>query len=56
MKPEEFNKKMEELYNNRGGDIEAFHSDADSLMCELLTSLGYEKGIKIFEDADKWYA
>lgn len=40
----------------RGDDEEVEHSDMDDLMCELLTSLGYEEGVQIFKDAHKWYA
>ena len=28
----------------------------DDEMCALLSSLGYSKGIDIFENVDKWYA
>lgn len=40
----------------RGDDEEVEHSDMDDLMCEILTSLGYEEGVQIFKDAHKWYA
>jgi hypothetical protein len=54
--PEEFANKMKSLYVKLGGDQEAFHADADDLMCVLLRSLGYAEGVEIFEKADKWYA
>jgi hypothetical protein len=54
MTPEEFAKKMREIFRKR--DKEGRHSEADKLMCELLKSLGYEKGVKIFEKSDKWYS
>lgn len=37
-------------------DEEQRHAEADGLMCELLKSLGYEKGVQVFDDMDKWYA
>jgi hypothetical protein len=54
MTPLEFADKMREA--SRSADIEANHSIADDLMCELLRSLGYGDGIDIFEEMDKWYA
>ena len=35
---------------------ETFHINADELMCKVLTSLGYEAGVKIFENTEKWYS
>ena len=32
------------------------HIGMDNLMCEVLRQLGYEKGVEIFEKADKWYS
>ncbi len=54
--PDQFTAAMKRLYDETGGDEEGFHSRADALLCEMLTELGYGEGIKIFEDADKWYA
>lgn len=56
MTPEEFANKMQQLKNTKGHDEEGFHGDADDLMCELLRSLGYEKGIEIYDSIEKWYA
>lgn len=53
MTPEEFAEKMKALIS---GDLECQHCDMDDLMCQLLRSLGYEKGVEIFEEADKWYS
>ena len=52
--PGEFEKRMKEL--DMGGDCEGPHIDADKLLCEVLESLGYEGGVKIFKNMDKWYA
>ncbi len=52
--PEEFASRLKELANM--GDIETAHAEADELMEEILTQLGYGEGIKVFEAMDKWYA
>lgn len=54
MKPEEFAEKMREAA--RTTNTEWAHQAADDLMCELLRSLGYEEGVKVFEEMEKWYA
>lgn len=54
MNPEEFYKKMLNLLDDY--DIEDGHYAMDELMCEALKSLGYEKGVKVFENAERWYA
>ena len=55
--PEEFKKKMEEIYCTPDGyDAEGAHADADKLMCNLLMELGYVDGALIFKTAEKWYA
>jgi hypothetical protein len=61
MTPEEFEKRMRECFppppdKGRGYDKEVAHGNADQLMCDLLTELGYGKGVEVFENADKWYA
>lgn len=52
--PEEFKARMQEIA--KGGDTEGAHQEADALMCELLSALGYAEGVGIFENMDKWYA
>lgn len=37
-------------------DEEMRHVEADGLMCDLLRSLGYEKGVQVFDSMHKWYA
>ena len=39
----------------RAANISSSHEEADDLMCEVLKSLGYEAGVKIFEEMTKWY-
>lgn len=54
MSPEKFAETMQACRDI--GDQEARHGDADDLLCEVLRSLGYDKGIDIFNAMDKWYA
>jgi hypothetical protein len=56
MTPEQFKEAMAAIFPAEGYDEEGAHSDADRLMCKLLVTLGYGEGVRIFEDADKWYA
>jgi hypothetical protein len=38
------------------GDIEAAHSEADGILCELLTALGYSDVVYEWMQVEKWYA
>lgn len=38
------------------GDIEAAHGDADTILCDLLTSLGYGDVVAAWDEVEKWYA
>lgn len=37
-------------------DTEAAHVDADGVLTDLLTSLGYQDVVAEWEKVDKWYA
>ena len=37
-------------------DIEAAHSYADEILCDLLTDLGYQCVVSEWEKVPKWYA
>ena len=59
MDPEEFADKMknlDHLYKVEKSDPEAFHCEADRLICELLRALGYSDGVDVFENAETWCA
>lgn len=58
MLPEEFEQKMKQIYLDckEDEDIEVHHGEADDLMCDLLRFLGYEEGVKWFEQMICWYA
>lgn len=53
---QDFAKKMERIESMYDGYHEKTHSAMDKLMCKTLKSLGYGKGIKIFEESKRWYA
>lgn len=56
MTPEEFFKKMRQLYNEKMIDPEMRHILADKLMADCLRSLGYELGVEVFEAMTRWYS
>lgn len=56
MTPKEFANKMQSLIDRLEDDIEGCHAEADYLLCLALKELGYEEGVKLFEEMTKWYA
>ena len=54
MSPTEFEEAMSRIAATV--DIEERHIEADDLMCEVLTELGFGRGVEIFERMPKWYA
>ena len=38
------------------GDTEAAHGNADDILCQLLTAIGYGDVVAEWEKVDKWYA
>ena len=56
MTPEDFELKMQTLLTQYGDSIEELHIQMDNLMCEVLKSLGYEKGVEIFKRTELWYS
>ena len=48
---------IEELIKQQNNeDIEVAHSNADSILCRLLESLGYSDVVKEYYKVEKWYA
>ena len=47
---------MKKIAKDYADDPEVMHGKADDLVCELLKSLGYLEGLKIYEKMEKWYA
>lgn len=37
-------------------DTEVAHSEADDILCEILTEMGYNDIVKAYETINKWYA
>ena len=46
--------KMKECVNN--GDTEVAHINADAVLCDVLTQLGYKELVDLYEKVKKWYA
>lgn len=40
----------------KSNDTEAAHCEADDILCELLTALGYQDVVEEFKKVRKWYA
>ena len=54
--PDDFARLMTELVENYQDDEEALHMEMDELMMLTLEALGYEEGVKIFNNTDKLYS
>ena len=52
---EEYSHRMSALINDTG-DVEANHSNADKILCDLLSNLGYTDIVYDFKRLRKWYA
>ena len=46
--------EMKKLVNN--DDYEIAHSRADDILCDVLTKLGYEDLVDVYNQVGKWYA
>ena len=46
--------KIKECVNN--GDTEVAHINADAVLCDVLTQLGYKELVDLYEKVKKWYA
>ena len=56
MDPDEFARRMKKISEREDCDEEIMHHNADTLMMEVLRSLGYQEGVEIFDWMPKWYA
>lgn len=54
MTREEAIAKLKDL--QKSGDTEAAHGDADQIICDLLSELGYQDVVEQWDKVDKWYA
>ena len=39
-----------------GHDPETDHEEADNILCEFLSELGYDDVVNLFQQVQKWYA
>lgn len=46
--------KMKKCVNN--DDTECGHIEADAVLCDVLTQLGYKELVDLYEKVKKWYA
>ena len=53
--PTEFKHKIREIIDNENG-TESVHIEMDLYICEVMESLGYTEGIRLFRGTPKWYA
>lgn len=51
-----FTEEMQEAYKKYGDDEEIVHIMIGGIMCETLKKLGFAEGVRIFNEAPKWYA
>lgn len=54
--PDEFMEHTKEIVEMYKDDIERCHIELDSYVSEVMESLGYKEGIRIFRTVPKWYA
>ena len=47
---------MLKLRKRLKGDPESLHGKMDELLCAVLRELGYEQGVRVFENTERWYA
>ena len=47
---------IQKLKDANNHDTEVAHGIADSVLAELLISLGYEDVVDAYHEVDKWYA
>lgn len=56
MTPEEFAETMQSIFDLYKSDWETMHKRMDGLMKQVLKSLGYDEGVRVFDESPKWYA
>ena len=47
--------KMKSL-QDENGEYETAHSEADKILCQVLTQLGFNELVSEFEKVPKWYS
>lgn len=56
MTREEALAQLADIKRYDGWDEEEAHSDADKVLCKLLTQLGYADVVEAWEKINKWYS
>jgi hypothetical protein len=54
--PRQFLNKIKKIIKHSDGDYEDMHPSTDEAMEDLLISLGYQSGVKLIQDTERWYA
>ena len=49
-------REMREVLDKYGDDAEATHSHADSILCRLLLSWGFDEIVELYSEVPKWFA
>jgi hypothetical protein len=60
MPPHEFARRMREIYDRNNDperrECEMDHTQADALLCEALSDLGYVEGVTIYTQITRWHS
>lgn len=56
MNNEQAYEALEQIKDRGTGDPEQSHQEADQILCDLLTQLGYEDVVRMYQSITKWYA
>ena len=58
--PEEFYEHMLKIKNmysiGENQDTEMLHIKFDEYICDVLKSYGFNKGVEVFKNTEKWYS
>lgn len=56
LNPDEFLAELKAIKHRQEGDPETCHIEMDEILCQTLSALGYDEGIKYFRTTPKWYS
>jgi hypothetical protein len=58
MTPEDAKRELNYILDRQknGESPEETHIDADDILCELLSYLGYDDVVNLYQQVDKWFA
>ena len=52
----ELAEKLQVILDKGSGDQEVEHCDADELLCDTLTELGFTESVSVYRNIPKWFA